>query len=325
MKLRLIIFHTAIALAVIGLLIGGLQMRHFNTILRLNGPEMSFVFNKQEKIYRMPFTMQLQKLQIDRYASGNPKNVTATLSCVHNEELSDLQVSINHPVYYRHYQLYIQKYWLSDTENSGGVQILLVRQPAQELVYAALILLIFILLYDTIRVCRKAVHKKTGIIILVAVILVSGIIMCLNPMMRNVEVPPILRSAWFIPHLIAYILAYALLLTGFVLSILLCFRPRHQWKILGLRCFQAGIFLFAIGLILGMLWAKTSWGAFWGWDPKETFALLTLLIDVGYLHYFSFRPITPKINMIWQTLGFLSLQMCWYGVQLFGLGGLHVY
>ncbi len=91
------------------------------------------------------------------------------------------------------------------------------------------------------------------------------------------------------------------------------------------RVLQVGVLLLACGTILGGVWANYSWGRFWNWDPKETWALITLLAYLIVLH--------GRIAGKWQGFGlavgavlcFLSVLMAWYGVN-FVLGtGLHSY
>jgi ABC-type transport system involved in cytochrome c biogenesis permease subunit len=91
------------------------------------------------------------------------------------------------------------------------------------------------------------------------------------------------------------------------------------------RAMQIGILLLAAGTILGAVWANYSWGRFWGWDPKETWALITLLCYIVVLH--------GKLAGWWGDFGlavgsvvcFLAVVMAWYGVN-FVLGtGLHSY
>lgn len=91
------------------------------------------------------------------------------------------------------------------------------------------------------------------------------------------------------------------------------------------RALQMGVFLLASGTILGGVWANYSWGRFWDWDPKETWALITLLIYLAVLH--------GRLAGWWKgfglsvgsIIGFLSVIMTWYGVN-FVLGkGLHSY
>jgi cytochrome c-type biogenesis protein CcsB len=91
------------------------------------------------------------------------------------------------------------------------------------------------------------------------------------------------------------------------------------------RAMQIGVLLLAAGTILGGVWANYSWGRFWGWDPKETWALITLLCYLALLH--------GRLAGWWKGFGlavgsvvcFLSVMMSWYGVN-FVLGkGLHSY
>jgi ABC-type transport system involved in cytochrome c biogenesis permease subunit len=91
------------------------------------------------------------------------------------------------------------------------------------------------------------------------------------------------------------------------------------------RTMQVGVLLIAAGTILGGVWADYSWGRFWGWDPKEVWALITLLIYLIPLH----GRFAGWVNMfglvISSVVCFLSVIMAWYGVN-FVLGvGLHSY
>ncbi len=91
------------------------------------------------------------------------------------------------------------------------------------------------------------------------------------------------------------------------------------------RVIQLGTLLVGVGTFLGGVWANESWGRFWGWDPKETWALITFL---GYLIVVHLRA-TKKLDNFWlamsSIIGFLLVLMTWYGVN-FVLGrGLHSY
>src|SRR2546421_1920730 len=98
--------------------------------------------------------------------------------------------------------------------------------------------------------------------------------------------------------------------------------PMHFWLY---RVLQLGVLLLAAGTILGGVWANYSWGRFWGWDPKETWALIALLCYIVALH--------GRLAGWWTQFGlavasvvcFLAVLMAWYGVN-FVLGkGLHSY
>jgi len=91
------------------------------------------------------------------------------------------------------------------------------------------------------------------------------------------------------------------------------------------RSIQIGTLLLGVGTVLGGVWANESWGRFWGWDPKETWALITFL---GYLIiiHLQYRNMLSSFGLaIGSVIGFLLVLMTWYGVN-FVLGrGLHSY
>jgi ABC-type transport system involved in cytochrome c biogenesis permease subunit len=103
---------------------------------------------------------------------------------------------------------------------------------------------------------------------------------------------------------------------------------QHEVQFFIYRAMQIGILLLATGTILGGVWANYSWGRFWGWDPKETWALITLLCYLALLH--------GRLAGWWKGFGlaigsvvcFLSVMMSWYGVNfILGQNGksLHSY
>lgn len=91
------------------------------------------------------------------------------------------------------------------------------------------------------------------------------------------------------------------------------------------RTLQAGVILLSCGTILGGVWASYSWGRFWGWDPKETWALIAILAYLAVLHSRTAGWIDTFGVAFWSALCFLTVLMAWYGVN-FVLGvGLHSY
>lgn len=113
------------------------------------------------------------------------------------------------------------------------------------------------------------------------------------------------------------------------------YRPPEECFTLGQQCYRAiqvAVLLLATGTILGGIWADVSWGRFWGWDPKEVWALVTLLVYVAILHA-RFAGWFNNFGMVVGTIvGFTSIVGSWYGVNfllpLFKGGsavGLHSY
>jgi len=90
------------------------------------------------------------------------------------------------------------------------------------------------------------------------------------------------------------------------------------------KAIQIGVVLLAAGIMLGAVWANASWGRYWGWDPKETWALITLLWFLALLHAKKTRWIEKTGLAIGTILGFFLLLMTYYGVSFY-LVGLHSY
>nr|AYQ95236.1 heme attachment to plastid cytochrome c [Trochiscia hystrix] len=92
-----------------------------------------------------------------------------------------------------------------------------------------------------------------------------------------------------------------------------------SYRILGI-----GFPFLTIGILSGAVWANEAWGSYWSWDPKETWALITWFIFAIYLHTRLTKGWTGKKPAIIASLGFLTVWMCFLGVNLLG-EGLHSY
>ncbi|MEZ6073391.1 MAG: cytochrome c biogenesis protein CcsA [Pirellulales bacterium] len=91
------------------------------------------------------------------------------------------------------------------------------------------------------------------------------------------------------------------------------------------KAIQVAVVLLAAGTILGALWADVAWGRFWGWDPKEVWALISLLVYVAILHG-RYAGITGNFGLAaGSVLGATAIIMSWYGVNFVLGAGLHSY
>lgn len=144
---------------------------------------------------------------------------------------------------------------------------------------------------------------------------------------------PVLKSNWLWFHVQVIILGYA----GLFLTITMA----HLRLAVGLflpsrtdltrkldpavhRSMQLGSVALGIGIILGGIWADYSWGRYWGWDPKETWSLITLLCYMAVMHGRFAGMLGGFGTAIGAVLGVFPLLMCYYGVN-FLLVGLHSY
>lgn len=147
---------------------------------------------------------------------------------------------------------------------------------------------------------------------------------------------PVLRSNyWLTIHVLTITLGYAALALTFGLGNVTLFHfakksPGYLAKVTTLnqltyRAMQFGVVLLAAGTILGGVWADYSWGRFWGWDPKETWALIALLCYLAILHGRYTQWVGQFSYASWTVIGFLSVLMAWYGVNFILGVGLHSY
>lgn len=144
---------------------------------------------------------------------------------------------------------------------------------------------------------------------------------------------PVLRdNFWLSTHVTTIILSYAALALSWVLANVVLGRQmfnrasdvRYQSEMI-YTCLKFGVVMLAAGIILGGVWADYSWGRFWGWDPKETWSLIVLLVYMAILHGRSTAWIPPKRFIPLVAGAFMTVMMAWFGVNYILATGLHSY
>jgi len=156
----------------------------------------------------------------------------------------------------------------------------------------------------------------------------------LDPSLQPLEA--VLRSNyWLIVHVMTITISYAAFLLAFILGDIglvhyLRGEEKNKEKIKELslaiyRAKQIGVVFLAPGIILGGIWADASWGRFWGWDPKETWALIVLLGYIAVLHGRLVGWIKDFGMVVSGVLTFSLVVMAWYGVNFVLGAGLHTY
>ncbi|WP_185861306.1 cytochrome c biogenesis protein [Blattabacterium cuenoti] len=161
----------------------------------------------------------------------------------------------------------------------------------------------------------------------------------MDPEITNLA--PVLKSHWLIIHVATITSSYGFFLTGALLGILvliffilkMCFYNYSEMihihieklTIVNEICLTIGLFLLTIGTFLGSVWANNSWGRYWSWDPKETWALISIMIYAFVLHI----RLIPHLRSIYtfnlfSILSVSSILMTFFGVNYY-LSGLHSY
>lgn len=152
--------------------------------------------------------------------------------------------------------------------------------------------------------------------------LLAAVFVCINlfrPEIHSKTLMPALQNPWFAPHVIVYMMAYALLGAAVVMSVYLLFCKKEagtdrEMEITD-NLVYVGLSFMTLGMLMGAIWAKEAWGHYWAWDPKETWAAITWLSYLVYIHYRLYRPrsIRPSLWLI--IIAFCLLQMCWWGIN----------
>lgn len=149
---------------------------------------------------------------------------------------------------------------------------------------------------------------------------------------------PVLKSKWLTLHVSFVMAGYAFFGIGAllgILSLLIIAIPRLYKKVIGAdfdniqklmeSAMVVGLYLFTVGTLLGAIWANESWGRYWGWDPKESWALVTILVYVVITHLNNVPGFKNPVALSFSSVvGFMAVLMTYFGVNYL-LTGLHSY
>ena len=146
------------------------------------------------------------------------------------------------------------------------------------------------------------------------------VFICVNlfkPEIHDKTLMPALQSPWFAPHVIVYMFAYAVLGAATVLAVFLLFKKKSLTSEMDIadNLVYVGLAFLTIGMLFGALWAKEAWGHYWSWDPKETWAAITWLAYLIYVHYRQLPRHKERLALWSLIISFVLLQMCWWGIN----------
>ena len=187
------------------------------------------------------------------------------------------------------------------------------------------------------------IFSRNSVITLAATGILAGLILFvahlnwLDPQVTNLV--PVLKSYWLSIHVSMITASYGFLalgaLLGFISLLLFAMRGEGNKKHINLSILElntinemsliVGLVLLTVGNFLGGVWANESWGRYWGWDPKETWALVSILLYAVVIHLRFIKAIyTPFIYAAVSLLVFSSIVMTYFGVNYY-LAGMHSY
>ncbi len=184
---------------------------------------------------------------------------------------------------------------------------------------------------------RKSTFALVAASLLAALTLMVAHMSWMNPEITNLV--PVLKSYWLTIHVSVITASYGFLGTGMVLGLFnlvlyILKTEKNQFKLqkqidilsdINVMSLILGVYFLSVGTFLGGVWANESWGRYWGWDPKETWALITALVYI-FITHMRFVP-GLKGNFAFNlasVVGFFSVLMTYFGVNYY-LAGLHSY
>ncbi|PBI85029.1 Cytochrome c biogenesis protein CcsA [Flavobacterium sp. ACN2] len=202
----------------------------------------------------------------------------------------------------------------------------------ESIVYVAWATMFFGLAFD-----RKSKLTVASSAFVTAMILMAAYMNWIDPEIANLQ--PVLNSYWLMIHVAVIVASYgpfALgMILGFVGLVLIFFTTEKNKTKMDLHikeisyinemALTIGLIMLTIGNFLGGQWANESWGRYWGWDPKETWALISIMVYAFVIH----ARFVPALRGKWffnlmSMFAFISILFTYYGVN-FHLVGLHSY
>ncbi|MDG4790598.1 c-type cytochrome biogenesis protein CcsB [Micromonospora sp. WMMD1102] len=189
---------------------------------------------------------------------------------------------------------------------------------------------------------RRPTLRHLGLFVALAMVLllaVAGLVLYVP----IVPLVPALDSYWFVVHVATIAASSGILLLGAVPAVMYLIRHGYdqgrrsfpyslgarvpaadtlERLTFRLHAFAFPIFTFAV--MAGAVWAEAAWGRYWGWDPKEIWAFISWVVYAGYLHARATPSVKRPVATWIAVLGFLTMQMNLYGVNIF-FEGLHSY
>jgi cytochrome c-type biogenesis protein CcsB len=159
----------------------------------------------------------------------------------------------------------------------------------------------------------------------------------MDPAIANLQ--PVLDSYWLMIHVAVIVMSYGPFTLGMILGLVSLFLMVFTTKknkdrillnikeltIINEMALTTGLVLLTIGNFLGGMWANESWGRYWGWDPKETWALISIMVYAFVIHMRLVPGLRGRFGFnLMSVLAFASIMMTYFGVNFY-LSGLHAY
>ena len=305
--------HLGLFLALTTATLGNADMQRLKMITAVGEPEWR-ALDANGAVKEMPLAIELKRFIMETYDNGSPKRFASEIQILTKTKKNiETVIDVNKPYEVDGWKIYQYGY---DTQRGAQSQISileLVSDPWLPLVYTGIFMMlagtVLLVLYTRWRMKRLL---PIGVLLVVALAIVSHLI----PVFRS-NLVPALQSPWFYPHILVYIVCYSLMGVAAVIAIYgLIRRPLPSYiSPLTSSIVYIGLIFMTFGMMFGAFWAKEAWGHYWSWDPKETWAAITWLSYLVYVHYRLLPRHKERLALCMLIISFALLQMCWWGIN----------
>ena len=284
---------------------------------------------------QLPFQLRLEKFSIDYYpGSEMPMDYRSEVTVLPDGEKRT--ISMNHILRWKGYRFLQADY---DPDLQGSILAVSHDPWGIGITYAGYILLLVSMIgfffekgtgFRAVARRFADVPRWAKVTLTVAgALLLAGCFWMICRRLLFQPLMPVLRSPLLWIHVAGMIICYSIFALVTVNGIAGLVAKRRETKDLlrdvSLTFLYPAVFLMAFGTFIGAVWANISWGSYWSWDPKETWALVTLIVYGFALHGKTIKPLErPVVFHIFVILAFLCVLVTYFGVNYI-LGGMHSY
>ena len=280
-------------------------------------------------LHKLPFTICLEDFEIKFYEGTDMPSDYVSHVMIDNQPFT---ISMNQIVSQKGVRLYQSDY---DMDLQGSILAMNSDPWGIPVTYCGYALLFVSLIWMLIdprgkfRQQLSILRKQRFPLVIFTVFLLSCFILLVYYFLGKYSAAnhplPVLNSRLLPLHVSTIMMAYTLLLLTFIISLVGIVMPKQRQKMYHLSQFMLfpALMLLCYGIFIGAIWANVSWGTYWSWDPKETWALITLMIYGAPAHR-TFSNLSTLKYHLYMTLAFFTILMTYLGVNYF-LGGMHSY
>ena len=323
--------HLGLFIALTTATLGSADIQRVKMICGVGEPEWR-ALTQEQIVKEMPIAIELKKFIMDTYDDGKPKRFASEIQILTKTGKNiETTVDVNKPYEVDGWKIYQYGY---DTQMGAQSQISifeLVSDPWLPWVYVG----IFMMLAGALLLVVYTRWRMKRLLPIAALLVVAlAIVSYLMPIVRSNTLVPALQSPWFFPHILVYIVCYSLMGVATLMSVWMLVRGEKSGvKIQHIdNLVYIGLIFMTFGMMFGAFWAKEAWGHYWSWDPKETWAAITWLSYLVYVHYRQLPRHSESLRegerssgmgvsagmrlaLCMLIISFVLLQMCWWGIN----------